>query len=172
MEASLTDMCACAQWYCRFSSSSGSISGISERNLPATETSASCGHGWNQSMTVQLMSAGKFLARILNLSPTGEKQRHTCRYFLTLSRKKSHRFSGVSRMPASFTSLRTALHISSFSSLDIRSGMYPELNRSLMYTRKRSCTIWPSVIRNVTGWPLAPAFLYSSKRSTLKSAMP
>ena len=123
-------------------------------------------------MTVQLMSAGKFRARIRNLSPTGEKHRHTCRYRRTLSRKKSHKFSGVSKMPASFTSFRTALHISSFSSFDIRSGMYPEDNKSLMYTRKRSWTIWLSVIKNVTGWPLAPAFLYSSNKSTLKSAMP
>mmetsp|Transcript_9193 Transcript_9193/g.38628 ORF Transcript_9193/g.38628 Transcript_9193/m.38628 type:complete len:250 (-) Transcript_9193:487-1236(-) len=148
------------------------MSGISAKKRPATETSASCGHGWNQSMTVQLMSAGKFLARMRNLSPTGEKHRHTCRYLRTLSRKKSHKFSGESMIPAPLHSLRTALHISSFSSLVMRSGMYPDDSKSLMYTRNRSSMICPSVIRNVTGLPLTPALMYRLSRSALKSAMP
>lgn len=44
-----------------------------------TEKSASCGHGWNQSMTVQLTSAGNFRTLVLKASPTGEKARTTCR---------------------------------------------------------------------------------------------
>ena len=165
-------MCVNAQWNCRFSRSSGSMLGISERKRPATETSASCGQGWNQSMTVQLMSAGKLRARMRNLSPTGEKHRHTCRNLRTLSMKKSHRLSGESMMPACFASLRTALHMLSLSSGVMRSGMNPLDSRSLMYTRKRSLMICPSVIRNVTGMPLTPALTYSASRSVLKSAMP
>jgi hypothetical protein len=42
-----------------------------------------------------LMRAGKLRARMRNLSPTGEKHSTTCRYFRTLSMKKSHRFSAV-----------------------------------------------------------------------------
>mmetsp|Transcript_14317 Transcript_14317/g.34861 ORF Transcript_14317/g.34861 Transcript_14317/m.34861 type:complete len:271 (-) Transcript_14317:8417-9229(-) len=123
-------------------------------------------------MTVQLMSAGKFRARIRNLSPTGEKHRHTCKYLRTLSMKKSHRLSGVSMMPACFTSLRTALHMLSLSSGVMRSGINPLDSRSLMYTRNLSLMIWPSVMRKVTGIPFTPALTYSARRSVLNSVIP
>lgn len=47
------------------------------RNLKLTDSRASCGHSWNQSMAVQLTTAGNFLLRSLSLLPTGEKQRTT-----------------------------------------------------------------------------------------------
>lgn len=49
------------------------------RNLRLTDSSASCGHSWNQSMAVQLTTAGNFLLRTLSLLPTGEKHSATCR---------------------------------------------------------------------------------------------
>jgi hypothetical protein len=86
--------------------------------------------------------------------------------------KKSHKFSFVSTIPAAFTSFRTALHMFSLSSGVMRSGMNPLERRSLMYTKKRSFTICESVIKNVTGVPLTPAFVYNPRRSVLKSTMP
>ena len=74
----MTDMCTNAMWCCMFSMTSGSMSVTSCRKRPATEMSASCGQGWNQSMAVLLMSAGKLRARMRNLSPTGLKQSTTC----------------------------------------------------------------------------------------------
>ena len=62
-----------------------SPSSTSPRKRLDTEVSASSGHGWNQSMTTQLTSAGNRLVRTLIGSPMGEKQRMTCR----LSRTKS-----------------------------------------------------------------------------------
>ena len=53
----------------------------------ATEVKASSGQGWNQSITVLLIIEGNFLALFLRFSP-GEKQRHTCKFFLILPMKK------------------------------------------------------------------------------------
>lgn len=55
-----------------------SIFSTSWRNLKLTDSSASCGHSWNQSMAVQFTTAGNFLLRSLSLLPTGEKHRATC----------------------------------------------------------------------------------------------
>ena len=49
------------------------------RKRKLTDSRASCGHSWNQSMAVQLTMAGNFLLRTLSVLPTGEKQRATCR---------------------------------------------------------------------------------------------
>ncbi|KAI1232528.1 CDP-diacylglycerol--glycerol-3-phosphate 3-phosphatidyltransferase, partial [Lamprotornis superbus] len=46
-------------------------------NLLLTDTRASSGHSWNQSMAVQLTTAGNLLARTRRVEPTGEKQRTT-----------------------------------------------------------------------------------------------
>lgn len=188
-------------WNWRFSSTSGAMFSTSERKRPATDTSASCGQGWNlrsgwgegkgvgpsrvshpkrrrkgfgevrgagagrrrasarQSMAVLLMSAGKLRARMRNLSPTGEKHSTTCSSLRTLSRKYSQRFSGLSMAPVCLSSGRTALHMLSLSSCVMRSGMYPLLSRSLMYTRKRSLTICPSVMRNTMGMLLTPVLV-------------
>lgn len=53
------------------------MSGVSSRNLLLTDTRASSGHSWNQSMAVQLTMAGNLLARTRRVEPTGEKQRTT-----------------------------------------------------------------------------------------------
>ena len=55
-----------------------SIFSTSWRNLKLTDSSASCGHSWNQSIAVQFTTAGNFLLRTLSLLPTGEKHRATC----------------------------------------------------------------------------------------------
>lgn len=55
-----------------------SMSGVSSRNLLLTDTRASSGHSWNQSMAVQLTTAGNLLALTRRVEPTGEKQRTTC----------------------------------------------------------------------------------------------
>lgn len=54
-----------------------SMSGVSSRNLLLTDTRASSGHSWNQSMAVQLTTAGNLLARTRRVEPTGEKHRTT-----------------------------------------------------------------------------------------------
>lgn len=53
--------------------------GIFSMKVELTDCSASCGHGWNQSMAVQFTRAGNFLARIRSVKPTGEKHRTTWR---------------------------------------------------------------------------------------------
>mmetsp|Transcript_42947 Transcript_42947/g.109892 ORF Transcript_42947/g.109892 Transcript_42947/m.109892 type:complete len:368 (-) Transcript_42947:68-1171(-) len=150
-------VCTNAMWYAMFSRTSSSMSGMSSRKRWLTLTSASCGHEWNQSNTVLLTSAGNWRARMRNLSPTGLKHRMTCRYLRTLSMKKSHRFSGVSRMPAPLHSLRTEFIKVSLSSWLKRSVMRPVASRSLRNTRKCSFTIWLSVMRKLTGVLLTPA---------------
>lgn len=54
-----------------------SMSPVSSRNLLLTDTRASSGHSWNQSMAVQLTMAGNLLARTRRVEPTGEKHRIT-----------------------------------------------------------------------------------------------
>ena len=66
-----------------FSLFCGSPRSMSSRNFFETEVSASSGHGWNQSMTTQLTSAGKRRVRTLIASPIGEKQRVQCRLATT-----------------------------------------------------------------------------------------
>lgn len=53
------------------------MSPVSSRNLLLTDTRASSGHSWNQSMAVQLTTAGNLLARTRSVEPTGEKHRIT-----------------------------------------------------------------------------------------------
>jgi hypothetical protein len=57
------------------------------RKRRPTLCSASLGQGWNQSMTVQLTSAGNLRARVRRSSPTGEKASTTWRCCRTLLRK-------------------------------------------------------------------------------------
>lgn len=54
-----------------------SMSPVSSRNRLLTDTSASSGHSWNQSMAVQFTTAGNLRARTRRVEPTGEKQRMT-----------------------------------------------------------------------------------------------
>ena len=72
-----------------FSLFCGSPRSMSSRNFFETEVSASSGHGWNQSMTTQLTSAGKRRVRTLIASPMGEKHRMTCRLSRTTLMKYS-----------------------------------------------------------------------------------
>lgn len=43
-----------------------------------TDCRANWGQAWNQSMALQFTRAGNFLARVLRVKPTGEKQSTTC----------------------------------------------------------------------------------------------
>ena len=67
---------------------------ISDKNRRIL-TRASLGHGWNQLMVQPEMRPGNLRARDRNFSPTGEKQRTTWRFVLTLSRNQDMAFSGV-----------------------------------------------------------------------------
>ena len=51
---------------------------MSAKKRPLTEMSASSGHSWNQSMDVQLVTAGNFRLRTRRVEPTGEKHSTTC----------------------------------------------------------------------------------------------
>ena len=128
----------------------------SSRNLAATESNASSGHYVNQSITVQLIKAGNFLALFLNASPTGEKQRAICKFFLTRSMKNFQQLSLLSTKPSPLTADLTLLTICSTSSAGKRSEISPELSKSLMKTRKRSLVICPSVNRNMMPSSLTP----------------
>ena len=68
-----------------FSLTSSEFKSISFKKLSATDNNASYGHGWNQSITVQLTNAGNYLALLLKLSPTGEKHNAICKFYFTLS---------------------------------------------------------------------------------------
>ena len=113
----------------------------SSRNLAATDSRASSGHGWNQSITVQLTSAGNFLDLFLNASPTGEKQRDMWRFFLTLSRKNFQQFSLLSTMPSLLTAALMLFTMPSSSSSLKRSLISPEASKSLIETRNFSLVI-------------------------------
>ena len=56
---------------------------VPSRNWIPTLYSASTGHGWNQSITVQLTRAGKRVQRTRKSSLTGEKHRQTWRFLRT-----------------------------------------------------------------------------------------
>ena len=83
-------------------------SSTSSKNLLLTDTRASSGHSWNQSMHVQLTTAGNFLLRTRSVVPTGEKQRTTLSMRRTRSMKNFQTFSRVSCIPAPLHSLRQA----------------------------------------------------------------
>lgn len=55
-------------------------SSTSCKNLEDTEFKASTGHSWNQSIHVQLVTAGNFRLLTLNVDPTGEKHNTTYNY--------------------------------------------------------------------------------------------
>ena len=142
------------------------------RNFLPTVVSASSGHGWNQSITVALTSAGNLVARVRKSTPTGEKHRQTCRFARTCEMKYLKHDWLSCGTPAALAFDATAFASPSCSSLEYRSGMYALASRSLRYTRKRSFVIWLSVKRKSTPSCLTPALLYMFCRSPLKSAMP
>ena len=57
------------------------------KNVFATISSASSGHGWNQSMVVQAIKDGKERRRFRRASPIGENVRIMCRLAFTRSIK-------------------------------------------------------------------------------------
>ena len=89
MLASAIERCTSAMCCPTDSLISGVGKSISDKNLAATSTRAFLGQSWNQSMDVQLIIPGNFLALNLKASPTGEKQRAKWRFFLALLRKNS-----------------------------------------------------------------------------------
>lgn len=56
-----------------------STASVSRRKRRLTDSRASRGHSWNQSMATQLTMAGNLLLRTRSLLPTGEKHSATCR---------------------------------------------------------------------------------------------
>jgi hypothetical protein len=100
--------------------------------LVATSTKAFLGHSKNQSMEVQLITPGNILALILNKSPSGEKQRHKWRFFLTLSKKNAKSSSGTSLHPAYLASDLILPIRPSSSSLGNSSGIHPDESKSLI----------------------------------------
>lgn len=60
-------------------------------NFVATSTRASAGHGWNQSMVVQLTSPGYIRVRLRKLSPMGDIASTTCRLSRTLLGNIAHK---------------------------------------------------------------------------------
>lgn len=52
-------------------------SSTSSKKRADTEFRASSGHSWNQSILVQLVTAGNFLLLTRRVDPTGEKQSTT-----------------------------------------------------------------------------------------------
>ena len=73
---------------------------VSSKNLRLTETRASAGHSWNQSIAVQLVTAGNFLPLTRSVVPTGEKHNTTFSCRRTRSMKNFQQFSLVSCRPA------------------------------------------------------------------------
>ena len=106
----------------------------------ATLSRLASGHGWNQSITVELIVARKRWLRILKLSPTGDAVNTMCRFCLTLPMNVAQQLSLVSGRPLALVSERIALMMSSLSSTGKRSGISPEERRSLMKTSIFSST--------------------------------
>jgi hypothetical protein len=115
-------------------------SSTSFRNFSATERSDVSGHGWNQSMTVELIVARKRWERMRKLSPFGEAVNTMCRFCFTLFINVAQQLSLVSTSPAALVSPRIAFINSSLSSAGNRSGISPDDSRSLTKTSIFSST--------------------------------
>jgi hypothetical protein len=83
-------------------------------------------------MTVLFTSAGNFLALYLKESPTGEKHKLICKFFLVLSMNHCQQLSRVSTMPSALTLDRTLFIMPSFSSEVYKSAISPEASKSLI----------------------------------------
>ena len=138
------------------------------KNFCVTDNSALCGQSWNQSIEVQLISAGKRCARRPMSSPTGLKHRHMCRFCCTLCMKKRQQLSGVSGMPAPLTRERTPFITASISSCANNPGMSPLDSKSFRYTRNFSSAICASVNRKQIPSSFRPAFWYMVRMSSLR----
>ena len=123
----------------------------SPKKWVATETKASFGHGWNQSMVQPEMRPGNFRDRLRNFSPTGEKHRMTWRLFFTRSMKKVMTFSGVGGVlgHSLFMMGISSVIISPCSSRVNRLPTKPEAKMLLTYSKKPSSFMSWSVNKNV-----------------------
>ena len=156
-------------WSSSFALSSHAIS-KSPMNFVDTATSASCGQGRNQSIVQPLMRPGKFLARVENLSPTGEKHRHKCRLSRTRPMKKFHKLSCVSSSSgaAFFITGLKSFTSASTSSFGNKPATSPVIRSWLMYSKNDSSFTSASVKINATLFPLSPAFTYNALMSSNK----
>ena len=136
----------------------------------ATETNASFGHGWYQSMVHPDTRAGNFNDRIRNASPIGEKQITTWRFSFTRSRNQFIVFSGVggSLGHSLFMIGANSVTISPCSSFVKIWEANPEARTLLTYSRNASSFISWSVKRNVVLWPFTPQFRKRTFRSSIK----
>lgn len=122
--------------YVRKSKLTGRTS-ISLRNLSDTDRRASCGHSMNQSMEVQLTTAGNLRERTRRVEPTGEKHRMTLISRRTLLMKNFQQFSRVSCIPEPFTCKYHQRELTSGSCID------PTLKSlALVRGRRDSYSVW------------------------------
>eukprot|EP00659_Diplonema_papillatum_P022663 gene22663-biopygen22998 len=139
-----------------------------------TSSNAASGHGKNQLMLQPVTKLGNFLARVRNLSPTGDMHSTKCKFERTLFTKYRQSQSPVSwkSFPASFFAItRMSPMTLSFSSLVYNPGTSPELRKPLMYSRNCSDLISESVKMKQTG-PRVPAYVYCSRTSSKRALMP
>mmetsp|Transcript_32787 Transcript_32787/g.44404 ORF Transcript_32787/g.44404 Transcript_32787/m.44404 type:complete len:248 (-) Transcript_32787:841-1584(-) len=141
-------------------------------NPCATDTSASLGHGRNQSIVGPEISPGNFRARSGNLGFSGDMQSMMCRLSRTQSMKYCLRLSWDSASPGRSLmneAWRSAV-IAIISSLAKSPGTSPVIMTELMTSRNTSSLISASVNTNTVGCRMCPAFLYMSAKSSLNEA--
>eukprot|EP00835_Amoeboradix_gromovi_P001562 NODE_73_length_23464_cov_0.600171.p7 type:complete len:164 gc:universal NODE_73_length_23464_cov_0.600171:14441-14932(+) len=140
------------------------------KNLLLTAINAACGHLLNQSNVQPLISPGNFKLLCLNLSPTGEKHRITCKFFITLSIKKVYKFSLVSTIIglSFFICILTSLHMVNISSFKNNPGISPLVKILLIMPRYVSSLTSLSVKINVADSPFTPQYLYIIFKSSIK----
>ena len=126
---------------------------IGPKNLRATETKASLGQAWNQSIVQQFTKEGNILTLVRKASPIGLKHRTIWKFLFTTSTKNWKSWAGEPSSPllSYFSKGRTFSIISALSSVDIRLGTSEVLRRVLMSSTKLSIFIWLSVKRNTVG---------------------
>ena len=126
-----------------------------------TETSASSGHGRNQSIVGPEMRPGKRRARSGNLGLSGDMQSMRCRLSRTQSVKYCLSASAVSGAPGrslAYAGRRSAV-MAMYSSLAKRPGTSPVMSTELMSSRKPSDLISDSVKRKTVCLRWWPALL-------------
>mmetsp|Transcript_18622 Transcript_18622/g.53031 ORF Transcript_18622/g.53031 Transcript_18622/m.53031 type:complete len:231 (+) Transcript_18622:18289-18981(+) len=140
--------------------------GMSPTKPSLTALNASLGQPRNQSIAHPVMSPGNFRARSANFALTGEKQRTTCKFLRTVSKKNFTRLSGVSTGTdlGAYCWMSDAMIWSS--SFGKRPGISPVMSRLLSNSKKFSSLICESVKMNVAFFRCCPAVLYIILRSS------
>eukprot|EP00965_Chrysotila_dentata_P085317 2815180-Pleurochrysis_carterae.AAC.1 len=120
-------------------------------------------------MVVQLTREGNLRKRSRNESPTGLRQRTTCRLARQRCTKKRHRPPALvsARGPSSLIFGASDSRMEDTSSAAKRLGISPELNTLEMSSTKASSLICASEKRKTVGWPDSPACRSSDFRSSL-----